>query len=63
MRQNYLNMKFISIFIIMDKKLYNSVSKLVNIGDALIKKLKKAVTQILILPKAINLKIFQININ
>jgi hypothetical protein len=43
MRQNYLQMKFISILIIMDKKLYNSVSKLVNIGDALIKKLKKAV--------------------
>lgn len=42
----------------MDKKLYNSVSKLVNIGDALIKKLKKAVILILILPKAINLKIF-----
>jgi hypothetical protein len=35
MRQNYLKMKFISIFIIMDKKLYNSMSKLVNIGDAL----------------------------
>ena len=45
MRQNYLQMKFISILIIMDKKLYNSVSKLVNIGDALVKKkLKKAVT-------------------
>ena len=42
----------------MDKKLYNSVSKLVNIGDALIKKLKKAVILILILQKAINLKIF-----
>jgi hypothetical protein len=35
MRQNYLKMKFIYIFIIMDKKLYNSVSKLVKIGDAL----------------------------
>ena len=58
MRQNYLKMKFISILIIMDKKLYNSMSKLVNIGDALIKKLKKAVILILILPKAINLKIF-----
>ncbi len=30
---------------IIDKKLYNSMSKLVNIGDALVKKkLKKAVT-------------------
>jgi hypothetical protein len=34
------------------------MSKLVKIGDALIKKLKKAVILTLILPKAINLKIF-----
>ena len=34
--------KYLYLFlIIMDKKLYNSVSKLVNIGDSLIKKLKK----------------------
>ena len=34
--------KYLYLFlIIMDKKLYNSVSKLVNIVDSLIKKLKK----------------------